>query len=71
MATVIVFNNNIEKALRKFKKTVANNGTLQEVKDRQHFEKPSAIRRRKKACAKMRWKKKQRESGDYQEPKKF
>jgi len=59
---VTVYNDNFEKALRKFKKQVLNEGILQEVRERQYFEKPCQKRNRKKAAAKMRWKKKLRES---------
>ena len=61
MAKVIVYNENFEKAMRKFKKQVMNEGIIQEVRERQHFQKPSEKRNRAKAAAKMRWKKKQRE----------
>lgn len=58
MAKIIVYNNNFEKALRKFKKQVMAEGIIQEVRDRQHFIKPSEKRNRAKAAAKMRWRKK-------------
>tara|TARA_Y100001963_G_C6673232_1_gene396147 strand:+ start:404 stop:628 length:225 start_codon:yes stop_codon:yes gene_type:complete len=48
---VYVKNNNIEFALKKFKRKVKNSGLLLELKERQYYEKPSAIRRRKKAKA--------------------
>ena len=35
---VIVNDGNVEKALRKFKKKIADQGLLQEVRDRQEFE---------------------------------
>jgi small subunit ribosomal protein S21 len=61
MPTVKVYNDNFEKAMRKFKKQVANSGLLLEVKDRQHYEKPSIKRNKAKAAAKMRWKRYLRE----------
>jgi len=61
MATVKVWEGQFEKALRKFKKKVLNEGILQEIRERQYFEKPSTKRNKAKAAAKMRWKKKQRE----------
>jgi len=61
MARVTVFNDNFEKAIRKFKKKVMNENILQEVRERQYFIKPCEKRNRAKAAAKMRWKKKQRE----------
>ena len=57
-----IYNDNFEKAMRKFKKKVMNEGIIQEIRDRQHFMKPSEKRNRAKAAAKMRWRKKQRES---------
>lgn len=55
---VYVKNDNVEQALRKFKKKVMDSGLLQEVRDRESYEKPTITRKRKKAAAKMRWKKK-------------
>ena len=62
MASVQVFNGNFEKAMRRFKKKCINEGIVQEIRDRQHFEKPSAKRNKAKAAAVMRWKKKKRET---------
>lgn len=55
---VFVKNDNVEQALRRLKKKVANSGKLQEVKDREQYEKPTTRRKRKKAAAKNRWQKK-------------
>jgi len=55
---VIVHDNQVEKALRKFKKKVADSGLLQEVRDRQEFIKPTIKRKLAKSQAKRRWKKK-------------
>jgi small subunit ribosomal protein S21 len=55
---VIVHDGQIEKALRKFKKKVADSGLLQEVRDRQEFIKPTIKRKLAKSQAKRRWKKK-------------
>lgn len=54
---VIVGDNNIEKALRKFKKKVAESGILQEVRNRQEYVKPTIKRKIAKNLAKRRWKK--------------
>ena len=54
---VIVGDNNIEKALRKFKKKVAESGILQEVRQRQEYIKPTVKRKIAKNLAKRRWKK--------------
>ena len=55
---VDVRNNDIGRALRKFKKKVQDNGILQEVKNREYYEKPSVKRKRAKAAARARWLKK-------------
>jgi len=50
-----------EKALRMLKKKVEDSGLLKEIRDRQHYEKPTTLRKKKKAAAKARWAKKLRE----------
>ena len=55
--TVIVKDGNVEKALRKFKKKVQDSGLLQELRDRETYEKPTTRRKRKKSVAKNRWRK--------------
>jgi small subunit ribosomal protein S21 len=55
---VIVHDNQVEKALRKFKKKIADSGLLQEVRDRQEFVKPTIKRKLAKSQAVRRWKKK-------------
>ena len=54
---VQVTNGNVEKALRKFKKKITEQGLLQEVRDRQEFVKPTTQRKVAKSKAKSRWKK--------------
>ena len=54
---VLVTDGNVEKALRKFKKKIAEQGLLQEVRDRQEFVKPTIKRKLAKSKAKSRWKK--------------
>jgi ribosomal protein S21 len=54
---VIVTDGNVEKALRKFKKKITEQGLLQEVRDRQEFVKPTTQRKMDKSKAKSRWKK--------------
>jgi small subunit ribosomal protein S21 len=51
----------INVALRKFKQRVDDAGILEEVKARMFYEKPTSVRKRKKAAAVARWKKKLRE----------
>lgn len=59
--TVEVRNNDVNKALRKLKKKLQAEGTLQEVRDRQYFVKPSEKKRLAKKAGRNRWLKKQRE----------
>lgn len=54
---VIVHDGNVEKALRKFKKKITEDGLLQEVRDRQEFVKPTTQRKLDHSKAKSRWKK--------------
>lgn len=54
---VQVNDNNVEKALRKLKKKIADQGLLQEVRDRQEFVKPTVKRKIAKSQAKRRWQK--------------
>lgn len=51
---VFVKNNNVEKALRKLKKKVTDDGILLEYKERQHYVKPSEKRKKAKASSKAR-----------------
>jgi len=55
--TVIVKDGNVEKALRKFKKKVQDSGLLQDLRDRETYEKPTTVRKRKKSAARNRWRK--------------
>jgi small subunit ribosomal protein S21 len=54
---VQVHDGNVERALRKFKKKITEDGLLQEVRDRQEFVKPTTQRKIDKSKAKSRWKK--------------
>ena len=65
---VLVVNDKVEKALRKFKKKVAESGLLQDLREREFYEKPTTARKKAKAAAKRRWKKK---LADDQLPKKY
>jgi small subunit ribosomal protein S21 len=58
MTKVFVKDDNVERALRKFKKRVNESGLLQNLRDREQYEKPTTERKRKKAAAKNRWRKK-------------
>lgn len=55
--SVEVRNDDVNKALRMFKKKVQESGILQELKEREFYEKPTTKRKRAKAAAKSRWKK--------------
>ena len=53
MAKIIVRENEtLEDALKRFKRDVSRNGTLQEVRKREFYLKPSDIRKMKKRAAK-------------------
>ena len=56
--TVYVKNDNVEQAMRKFKKKIQDSGLVLEMRAREHYEKPTWERKRKAAAAKNRWKKK-------------
>ena len=66
--TVIVQDGNVDKALRKFKKKIADMNLLQEVRDRQEFVKPTIKKKVAKSQAKRRW---QKYLGDQSLPKKL
>ena len=51
-STVYVKNDNVEQALRKLKKRLQDNGMLQDLRDREFYEKPTAARKKKAAAAK-------------------
>ena len=59
---------NINVALRKFKRKIEEAGLLDELRKREFYEKPTTERKRKKGAAKARWNKKIRDS---QLPKKL
>lgn len=65
---VVVINDNVEKALRKFKKKVAESGLLQEVRERETYEKPTTRRKKARNAAVRRWRKR---LADEQLPKKY
>lgn len=55
--SVLVKDGNVEKALRKFKKKISESGLLNELRDRETYEKPTTRRKRKKSAARNRWQK--------------
>ncbi len=55
MATVIVKENeSLDSALRRFKRSCAKAGIMQEVRKREHYEKPSVKRKKKSEAARKR-----------------
>ena len=55
MAEVFIDENeSIESALRRFNKKVQNDGILSEYRRRQYFEKPSVVRKKKRATKKRK-----------------
>ena len=59
---------NINQALRRFKRKVEDAGILDDLRSKELYEKPTSVRKRKKGAAKSRWQKKLREQ---QLPKKM
>jgi small subunit ribosomal protein S21 len=55
---VYVKNDNVEQAMRKFKKNIQNSGILNDLRAKEFFEKPTSKKKRKASAAKARWKKK-------------
>ena len=65
---VLKENENINQALRRFKKKVEESGILDELRQKEFYEKPTTMRKRLKGAAVARWRKKLREN---QLPKKM
>jgi small subunit ribosomal protein S21 len=61
---VEVRNNDINRAMRKLKKMINNEGIMKEVREREYFEKPSLKRKKAKAAARKRWLKQQEKNQD-------
>ncbi|HEX7056937.1 MAG TPA: 30S ribosomal protein S21 [Bacilli bacterium] len=47
-------NETIDSALRRFKRSIAKDGVLAEIKKRKHYEKPSVKRKKKSEAARKR-----------------
>lgn len=58
--SVEVRNGDFNGALRRFKKKVQEAGIIQEIRERQHYVKPSEVRKKAKAAGRARWLKKVR-----------
>ena len=52
--TVVRKNESLEDALRRFNRAVSKNGTIQEVRKREFYEKPSVRRKKKSEAARKR-----------------
>lgn len=52
--TVVRKNESLEDALRRFKRSVSKSGTIQEVRKREFYEKPSVKRKKKSEAARKR-----------------
>lgn len=66
--SVLVQDNNVDRALRKFKKKIQTSGILDDLRAREFFEKPTTEKKRKRSAAVNRWRKK---LADQQLPKKL
>ena len=55
--SVLVTNDNVDKALRKLKKKMQASGLLNELRDRETYVKPTTQRKIKRNAAKNRWRK--------------
>lgn len=62
---VEVRNGDINGAIRRFKKKVQDSGILQELREKEFYEKPSIRRKKAKAAARSRWLKKQARDEDF------
>ena len=65
MATINVdANENLEKAIKRFKRMVEKEGIIREYKKREYYEKPSTIQNRKNTTLQRKMMKKSRKSHD-------
>lgn len=53
---------NINQALKRFKKKIDDSGLLEELRKREFYEKPTTERKRKAGAARARWQKRLREN---------
>ena len=52
--SAVKVNGSLEEALKRFKRECARDGVLQEVRKREHYEKPSVKRKKKSEAARKR-----------------
>ena len=57
---VLKENENINQALRRFKKKIEEAGTLDTLRAKEFYEKPTTAKKRQRSAAKNRWQQKQR-----------
>ena len=62
---VDVRNNNVEWALKKLKRMVKESGQILELKKRDYYEKPSAVRREKKSAQAARYRYQDKKEKNY------
>lgn len=58
-------NDNLERAIKRFKRLVEREGIIREFRDREFFEKPSTIRNREKKALKRKQRKQQAQKDHY------
>ena len=59
---VLKENENINSALKRFKRKVEESGVLDELREREHYVKPTTRRKKAAGAARARWQKKLREN---------
>lgn len=55
--SVLVPDGNVDRALRKFKKKIQASGVLNDIRDKEFYEKPTTARKRRRSAARNRWQK--------------
>jgi small subunit ribosomal protein S21 len=60
-SVIVKENENINQALRRFKKKIEDGGLLDTLRQKEFYEKPTTARKRAKGAAKARWRKKLRD----------
>ena len=63
---IVVFDNQIEAALKQLKKEMLKDGLFQEMKRRTHYEKPSVRKKRKSAQARKKRRKALKRMSQYE-----
>lgn len=61
---VEVRNNDVGRAMRKLKKLINAEGLVKDMRKKEYYEKPSAVKKREKAQARKRWLKEQAKNQD-------